>query len=150
MDIPIFNLYDPNIKLKPSLLQEIHTIMSIGFNRIIEDKILAAIKEGKLDNIPGHGEPLEIEDDSRVPEELRLAHKILKNAGCVPPELEEHMEIRRAEDLLNTSDDLAETYHAMKRIRFLKKKLLREGRSSRVFTIPESYEEEVVHKFHKK
>ena len=124
--------------------------MSSGFNRIIEDKILAAIREGKLDDLPGQGKPLNIEDDSRVPEDLRLTHKILKNAGCVPPELEEHMEIRRTEDLLEKSDDLTETYHAMKRIRFLKSKLLREGRSSRIFTIPESYEEEVIQKFHKK
>ena len=124
--------------------------MSICFNRIIEDKILSAQKEGKLDNLPGSGKPLDIEDDSGVPEDLRLAYKILKNAGCVPPELHDHAEIRRTEDLLQESDDLTETYRSMKRIRFLKSKLLREGRSSRVFNIPEPYEESVFHKLDKK
>ncbi|BCS94441.1 DUF1992 domain-containing protein [Desulfoluna limicola] len=124
--------------------------MSIGFDRIIEEKILSAQKEGKLDNLPGRGKPLHIEDDSRVPEDLRLAHKILKNAGCVPRELEEHVEIRRTEDLLRESDDLAEKYRAMKRIRFLKSKRLREGRSPDVFNIPEDYEEDVISKLEKK
>ncbi|WP_300667967.1 DnaJ family domain-containing protein [Desulfoluna sp.] len=124
--------------------------MSIGFDRIIEEKILTALKEGKLDNLPGHGKPLEIEDDSRVPEDLRLAHKILKNAGCVPQEIAEHAEIRRTEDLLRESDDLTGTYRAMKRIRFLKTKLLRDGRSSAIFNIPEAYQEGVLNRLDKK
>jgi len=124
--------------------------MSIGFDRIVEEKILKAQKDGKLDNLPGRGKPLEIEDDSRVPEDLRLAHKILKNAGCVPRELEDHVEIRRTEDLLRESDDLSETYRAMKRLRCLKAKLLRHGRSPAIFDIPDAYQEVVLNKLDKK
>jgi len=43
---------------------------------------------GEFDNLPGKGKPLVQEDLSGVPEELRMAYKILKNAGCVPPEVE--------------------------------------------------------------
>ena len=31
---------------------------------------------------------MELDDDSLLPEELRLAYRILKNAGFVPPEIE--------------------------------------------------------------
>jgi hypothetical protein len=136
--------------IQPSLFQDFEITMSIGLNRMIEEKILKAQKEGKLDNLPGQGKPLDIEDDSRVPEDLRLAYKILKNAGYVPPELEAHAEIRCTEDLLQQSSDLTETYRAMKRIRFLKAKLLREGRSSAVFNIPDAYQENVIGKLEKK
>lgn len=124
--------------------------MSAGFDRIIEERILAAQKEGKLDNLPGHGKPLEIEDDRRIPEDLRLSYKILKNAGCVPRELEAHVEIRRTEELLRECSDLTETYRVMTRIRFLKAKRLKDGGSTAIFDIPEAYEESLISKLEKK
>jgi hypothetical protein len=35
---------------------------------------------------PGSGEPLTLDDDSHVPAELRAGYRLLKNAGCLPPE----------------------------------------------------------------
>lgn len=55
---------------------------------IAERKIAEAIANGDFDDLPGSGKPLELDDDSLVPEELRLAYRILKNAGFVPPEIE--------------------------------------------------------------
>jgi hypothetical protein len=55
---------------------------------IAEQRIAKAIENGDLDDLPGSGKPLELDDDSLVPEELRLAYRILKNAGFVPPEIE--------------------------------------------------------------
>jgi hypothetical protein len=55
---------------------------------IAERKIAEAISRGELDNLPGAGRPLELDDDALIPEELRLAYRILKNAGCLPPEIE--------------------------------------------------------------
>ena len=63
------------------------------FDSIVEKKIREALEQGKLDNLPGHGKPLNLEDDGHVPDDLKLAHKILKNAGCVPKELEINIEI---------------------------------------------------------
>ena len=54
---------------------------------IAEQKIAEAIANGDFDDLPGAGKPLELDDDSLVPEELRLAYRILKNAGFVPPEV---------------------------------------------------------------
>jgi hypothetical protein len=58
------------------------------FDLIAEQKIAEAIARGELDNLPGAGRPLNLDDDALIPEELRLACRILKNAGYVPPELE--------------------------------------------------------------
>ena len=54
---------------------------------IAEQKIAEAIENGDFDDLPGAGKPLELDDDSLVPEDLRLAYRILKNAGFVPPEV---------------------------------------------------------------
>lgn len=55
---------------------------------IAEQRIAEAIANGDFDDLPGSGKPLELDDDSLVHEELRLAYRILKNAGFVPPEIE--------------------------------------------------------------
>jgi len=55
---------------------------------IAERRIAEAVSQGELENLPGAGRPLELEDDALVPEDLRMAHRILRNAGCVPREVE--------------------------------------------------------------
>ncbi len=54
-----------------------------------ERHILDAQAKGEFDNLPGSGEPLTLDDDSHVPAELRAGYRLLKNAGCLPPELEQ-------------------------------------------------------------
>jgi hypothetical protein len=71
-----------------------------------------------FDNLPGHGEPINIEDDSHIPEDMRLAYKILKNADCIPPELQLRKEIRRMEDMLDGIPDEKEKYRQIKRINY--------------------------------
>ena len=58
------------------------------FALIAERRIKEAMERGEFDNLPGKGKPIVQEDLSAVPEELRMAYKVLKNAGCVPPEIE--------------------------------------------------------------
>ena len=48
---------------------------------LAEKKIAEAAERGDLDDLPGAGRPLDLEDDALVPEELRMANRILKNAG---------------------------------------------------------------------
>jgi hypothetical protein len=55
---------------------------------LAERKIEEAIARGELADLPGAGRPLELDDDALVPEDLRLAYRILKNAGYVPPEVQ--------------------------------------------------------------
>ena len=89
-----------------------------GFQKIIEKRILEAQKKGAFEDLPGSGEPVSIEDDSHVPEDLRLAYKILKNANCVPPEIQLKKDIRKMEDMLESMTDEKEKYRHIKRINF--------------------------------
>ena len=86
--------------------------------KIAEQRIKEALERGEFDNLPGRGEPLKLEDDSNVPEDLRLAYKILKNADCLPPEIEAKKEIRQMEDLLETIPDEKERYKLIKKINY--------------------------------
>jgi hypothetical protein len=63
--------------------------------------------------------PLALDDDALVPEELRAAYRILKNAGYVPPELETHCEIRELEQLLQKIEDDGRRSALLARINFL-------------------------------
>jgi hypothetical protein len=69
-------------------------------DQLVERRITEAIARGDFDALPGVGRPLEIDDDRLVPEELRVAHRIMKNAGFVPEELRLFSEIRSVEQLL--------------------------------------------------
>jgi hypothetical protein len=70
------------------------------FTRVVEEKIRAAQEAGEFDNLPGRGKPLELEDWSEVPEDLRVAYHVLKNAGVLPPEAQLRKEIHTLQDLL--------------------------------------------------
>jgi hypothetical protein len=89
-----------------------------ALQKIIEQKIREAQMKGEFDNLPGTGKPVEIEDDRHVPEDLRMAYKILKNANFVPPEIELKKEIRRMEDMLENLSDEKEKYRQIKKINF--------------------------------
>lgn len=67
---------------------------------LAEQQIRDAQSRGEFENLPGSGEPLALEDDALIPEELRAAYRLLKNAGYLPPELEYCRELRDIETLL--------------------------------------------------
>ncbi|WP_320719810.1 DUF1992 domain-containing protein [Enterobacter sp. 296B2] len=65
-----------------------------------ERHIRDAQNKGDFDNLAGSGEPLELEDDLHIAPELRAGYRLLKNAGCLPPELEQRREAIELADLL--------------------------------------------------
>src|SRR5437764_12345618 len=78
----------------------------MGFlDEIVEERIQKAQEEGVFDNLPGKGKPLRLDDDEFVPEDLRLAYKILKNSNCLPIETELRKEIFNLRQLLNAAMD---------------------------------------------
>ncbi len=93
------------------------------FDKIAEKKILEAMDNGKFDDLPGKGKPLRLEDDRHLPQDIRLAHKILKNANCLPPELEIRKEILTIEELLDGIRDTKEKYRQIKKLNYLIMKL---------------------------
>lgn len=94
-----------------------------AMRRLAEEKIKKAQENGELDNLPGAGEPLDLEEYHKVPEDLRMAYKVLKNAGYTPPELQAKEEIRQIEELLAGNPDETARYQAIKRLNYLTMKL---------------------------
>lgn len=78
------------------------------FQRLAEQRILEAQRKGEFDNLPGKGKPLELEDLSWIPQDLRLGYKVLKNAHVLPPEVELLKNIHTLEDLLKHVEDESE------------------------------------------
>jgi len=101
----------------------------LPLDRLVEQRIAEAIAAGEFDDLPGAGRPLDLDDDSLVPEELRVAHRILKNAGYLPPELESRREITELSTLLRCATGDDERARISARLALLTAKLEAEGRS---------------------
>ena len=86
---------------------------------IAEQRISAALERGELNNLPGQGLPLHLDDDNHVPPDLRMAYKVLRNAGYVPEEIAERKEIQSLVDMLESCDDERETVRATQRLKVL-------------------------------
>lgn len=99
--------------------------------QIAERKILQAMEEGTLADLSHwKDKPLPQEGLSHIPEDLRMAYRLLKNSGYVPEEVALHKEIVQAEQLLATCSDEREKIKQLKRISCLRTKLeCRMGRS---------------------
>lgn len=120
------------------------------FDKIAEERIRESIERGDFDDLQGKGKPLNLEDDSHLPADLRLAYKILKNANCLPPELELRKEIRTTEALLSGIQDTQEKYKQMKKLNYLVMKLNMTRRGSIALEENQHYYEKVVDKVGRK
>lgn len=89
------------------------------FDAVAEKIILDAMENGEFDNIEGKGKPIQYDDDSMVPPDLRMGFKILKNSGHLPPEIEQEREIRNIKDLLAGCTDERERYRQMQKLNYM-------------------------------
>ena len=101
--------------------------MSLGLDRLVERRIVQARQEGAFENLPGCGRPLDLDDDRMVPEDLRMVSRVLKNAGYVPPEVEDLRELRQIEALLIADAGATPNPQARKRMEFLLYQLEQSG-----------------------
>lgn len=100
-------------------------------DQLAEQHIQAALEKGELNNLPGEGKPLHLEDDSLVPKELRSGYRMLKNAGFLPPELEMRREAIELKDLLSNLSPGDKNYaEQSKRLALLEIKLQQAGQST--------------------
>jgi hypothetical protein len=90
---------------------------------IAEQKIAQAMQERDLNSPKWKGKPLPLDDDRFVPDDLKMAYKILKNSGFLPPEVEERKEVKRLEDLIASSEDEHERLKQMKKLSVLLMKI---------------------------
>ncbi len=121
-----------------------------AFNKIAEKKILEAMREGQFDDLPGKGKPLDLEEDRHLPQDIRMAHKILKNADCLPPELEIRKEILTIEELLAGEKDTKAKYRQIKKLNYLIMKLNMSRRSSLSLEKNQVYYDKLVERVGKK
>ena len=92
-------------------------------DKIAEARITEAVERGELDNLQGAGQRLVLDNHQHIPEEFRVAYRILKNSGCIPPELELRREINQAEKLLSCAKDAKEKSTIIGKINYLLTKL---------------------------
>jgi hypothetical protein len=74
---------------------------------LVEQRIAAAAARGEFDDLPGTRAAHALEDDVQVPQEVHAANRILKNAGFVPPAVEQLRALRDLHDELNAVSDRA-------------------------------------------
>lgn len=118
--------------------------MITGFEKIVEERIRQAQKNGDFEDLQGAGKPLQFEETGHIPEDLRLAYKMLKNADCIPPELAIKKEILSTEALLEQMTDTQLKYKTLKKLNYLIMKLNTLRKSAIVFELPQKYEERVA------
>jgi len=90
---------------------------------IAERKISQAIAEGGLQVEGWKNRPLPEDQDPLMADELKMAYKILKNAGYLPPEIEVRKEIQQLEELLIATEDEQQRLRQMKKLDVLLLKL---------------------------
>ncbi len=61
---------------------------------IVEQRIQDGMERGLFDNLKGTGKPLNLDEDRFVPEELKMAFRLLRSTGLAPLWVEMNKEIR--------------------------------------------------------
>lgn len=119
------------------------------FEIIAERKIREAIDRGEFENLPGYGQPLIPDGLENLPEDLRVAYKILKNAGILPEEMESRKEIVSLQNLIQACHDDAERSELTRKLneKELRLNMIMEKRKRE---IPEEYREKLMERMRKK
>lgn len=86
------------------------------FTDLAEERIRKAYENGEFENLPGMGKPLPPDSLEGIPKELRMAYKMLKNAGFSPEEMDVKKEIMTIEDLVRKSKDELEVQDLKKEL----------------------------------
>lgn len=95
----------------------------LGFETIAEQRISEALARGDFQDLPGTGQPLDLDEDLLIPEDLRMAYRILKNAGYVPPEVHTLNEMGALERLVQSLGDGEQRDLALRKLRLLSMQL---------------------------
>jgi len=94
----------------------------LSFEILAEQRIVESLGRGDFDRLPGAGKPIDLTEDPLVPEEARMANRILKNAGFAPPEVATRREIAELQAQLALLGDEARSL-AVRRLSLLMARL---------------------------
>lgn len=89
----------------------------MSFDRIVEALIQEAMERGEFDNLPGKGKPIDLTEYFETPEEVRIAHSVLKNAGMTAREVDLLKEIAELKQVLEAVLDEQKKQEIGKQIR---------------------------------
>lgn len=87
------------------------------FEKVIEAKIQAAMRNGEFDDLPSWGKPIDLDEWARLPEDIRAGYTMLKNAGFIPEEVELLKEIRKLRERLESGINREEKTVILKKLR---------------------------------
>ena len=113
---------------------------------LVEQRISEAIARGEFEHLPGAGQPLELDADPLLPDDLRLAYRILKNAGYAPPEVHALREIADLQRWIERTPDAESRRKALARLSLLRASLDSRSGAGRVLDDPR-YAERLVARF---
>ena len=77
----------------------------MSFDKIVEALIKEAQERGEFDNLPNKGKPIDLTSYFEMPEDIRLAQSVLKNAGITSPEVQLLKEIAELRQVLEAVTD---------------------------------------------
>ena len=75
------------------------------FSIISEERIKKAYKDKEFEKLPGFGKPLPHDELESVPQDLRIAYRVLKNSGYAAEDHQLKQEILTIEDLIKKCED---------------------------------------------
>ncbi|GIO29866.1 MULTISPECIES: DnaJ family domain-containing protein [Paenibacillus] len=75
---------------------------------LAEERIHKAMERGEFKDLAGKGKPLQLEDLSHIPEDLRMSYKVMKNAGVIPEEMQLQGELLKLRDLIHACENAGE------------------------------------------
>ena len=92
-------------------------------DQLAEARIEDAMRAGEFEELPGQGERIPQEPVTLVPDDLRTAYRLLRNAGFVPPEVSLLREISEVEELMAGMECGELRTRAVKRLNLLRAQL---------------------------
>lgn len=60
---------------------------------LTEKKLREAIEKGEFEDLPGKGQPIDLKENPFEDPDLRVVHRLLRNAGFAPAWIEERKDI---------------------------------------------------------
>jgi hypothetical protein len=119
-------------------------VPTFAVDAVVEERIQEAVRRGDFDHLPGAGQPLDLDDPPLVPPELRVANRMLKNSGFVPPEILERREIAELEASIALLADVAARKRALVKLAVLRTRL--GARRGRNLALNAHYERKLIEK----
>ena len=117
--------------------------------QLAESRIREAIERGEFDDLAGAGKPVRLDDDLLVPEELRVAYRLLRNSGHLPPEIELMREIADVEALIRQATRNDERRAAARKLELLTQRLWTCRGGQRNLALERDYFERLLRRFDK-